>query len=153
MLIFVNGAAILSGPSWKRYCRSQRGLSGWIKVMMKTKEGHDISAAPVSTSGTRNSCKFDGEPASLLRLDLTWTLKTGQWFSSWTTAVCDVDWGAGSSDWDRKMLNKQVRRASSVLSQLDERKLLTKLTSIVDRPSIWDSGGSEQLRQTDSASV
>ena len=53
-----------------------------------------------------------------------------------------VCWGAGSTERDRKRLNRLVRRASSVLdSSLDsleevsERRMLAKLASIMDNPS------------------
>uniref|UniRef100_A0A8C7Z516 Reverse transcriptase domain-containing protein n=1 Tax=Oryzias sinensis TaxID=183150 RepID=A0A8C7Z516_9TELE len=51
-------------------------------------------------------------------------------------------WGAGSTDRDRKRLNKLVRRASSVLGcpldfveEVGERRMLAKLTSIMDNTS------------------
>ena len=53
-----------------------------------------------------------------------------------------VCWGAGSTDRDRKRLNKLVRRASSVLGcplpsveEVGERRMLAKLTSIRDNTS------------------
>lgn len=53
-----------------------------------------------------------------------------------------VCWGCGSTERDRKRLNKLVRRASSVLDcpletieEVGERRMLTKLTSIIDNTS------------------
>ncbi|TWW55772.1 hypothetical protein D4764_09G0008220 [Takifugu flavidus] len=53
-----------------------------------------------------------------------------------------VCWSCGSSERDRKRLNKLVRRAGSVLDcsldsieEVDERRMLAKLTSIMDTPS------------------
>lgn len=53
-----------------------------------------------------------------------------------------VCWGCGSSERDRKRLNKLVRRAGSVLDcpldsieEVGERRMLAKLTSIMDNPS------------------
>ncbi|TWW67285.1 hypothetical protein D4764_02G0003260 [Takifugu flavidus] len=52
-----------------------------------------------------------------------------------------VCWSCGSSERDRKRLNKLVRRAGSVLDcsldsieEVGERRMLTKLTSIMDTP-------------------
>ena len=53
-----------------------------------------------------------------------------------------VCWGCGSSERDRKRLNKLVKRAGSVLDcpldsieEVGERRMLAKLTSIMDNPS------------------
>ena len=53
-----------------------------------------------------------------------------------------VCWSSGSSERDRKRLNKLVRRAGSVLDcsldsieEVGERRMLAKLTSIMDNPS------------------
>ena len=53
-----------------------------------------------------------------------------------------VCWGSGSTERDRKRLNKLVRRASSVLDcpletieQVGERRMLAKLISIMDNTS------------------
>ena len=53
-----------------------------------------------------------------------------------------VCWGCGSTERDRKRLNKLVRRASSVLDcpldsieEVGERRMLAKLTSIMDNTS------------------
>ena len=53
-----------------------------------------------------------------------------------------VCWGCGSSERDRKRLNRLVRRAGSVLDcpldsieEVGERRMLAKLTSIMDNPS------------------
>ncbi|KAK0154710.1 RNA-directed DNA polymerase from mobile element jockey [Merluccius polli] len=62
-----------------------------------------------------------------------------------------VCWRAGSTDRDRSRLNKLIRRASSVLDgpldsieELGERRMLTKLTSIMDNTShpLHDTVGS-----------
>ena len=53
-----------------------------------------------------------------------------------------VCWGCGSSERDRKRLNELVKRADSVLDcpldsseEVGERRMLAKLTSIMDNPS------------------
>ncbi|XP_054866081.1 uncharacterized protein LOC129348770 [Amphiprion ocellaris] len=62
-----------------------------------------------------------------------------------------VCWGAGSTERDRKRLNRLVRRAGSVLDcsldsieEVGERRMLSKLTSIMDNPShpLHDTVGS-----------
>ncbi|XP_054872156.1 uncharacterized protein LOC111569300 [Amphiprion ocellaris] len=62
-----------------------------------------------------------------------------------------VCWGAGSTERDRKRLNRLVRRAGSVLDcsldsieEVGERRMLAKLTSIMDNPShpLHDTVGS-----------
>lgn len=53
-----------------------------------------------------------------------------------------VCWGAGSTERDRKILNKLIKRSNSVLDchldtieELGERRMLAKLTSIMDNTS------------------
>ena len=75
------------------------------------------------------------------------------------TVVC---WGCGSSERDRRRRNKLVKRAGSVLDcpldsieEVGERRMLAKLTSIMDNPShpLHETvGGIKQLLQQQTAS-